>query len=86
MFTLPRNAIEETAPVAVVGIPYESREEIQYLPQELRGKWFRVFPKTGRDVQFLRMTQHHVDRFAPASGHGVLLAARCLPGLDRKTQ
>lgn len=74
MLTLHLNAIEEEFPRAVVehGVTPQG-EEPKLLEDTLTGKWLRVFPKTGKDVSFIRLLVHRADKFAPAAGHGVLI-------------
>ncbi len=74
MLTLHLNAIQEEFPRAVIEHGVTPRgEEPKLMEDTLKGKWLRVFPKTGKDVSFLRMLQHRSDKFAPATGHGVLI-------------
>lgn len=76
--TLHLNCVKEELPQAVVAQPRERGEEAKLKDEYLSGKWLRVFPQTARDVKFLLMLDHQVDKFAPSKGVGVLVAARCL--------
>ena len=78
MTTLHHNALTETTPRAIQPEKHGNSEETNYVAVTLSGTWMRVFPQTGADVRFLQMTEMHCDRFAPASGTGVLLHPRCL--------
>lgn len=78
MLTLHLNAVSEYAPHVIYPVEVPQGEPPQFKEEYLSGQWMRVFPRTGMDVQFLRNTEHHLDRFAPASGPGVILAARLL--------
>lgn len=40
--------------------------------------WIRVFPQNAADVLFIQSLVHHVDKFAPASGHGVIMKRETL--------
>ena len=84
MLTLHLNALEEKNPRAVVPVERPKGEDPKFADEYLSGHWLRVFPATARDVAFLLSTEHQLDRFPPSSGHGVLLAARCLEGLYKK--
>lgn len=42
------------------------------------GEFARVSVKTGEDWNFIRLLQHGVDYFAPASGDGLLVKANLL--------
>jgi len=55
------------------GLTYES--------QQLLGKFTRVMP-TGSDHQALCMMVHREDKFAPASGNGVIIRNEILKQLD----
>lgn len=41
--------------------------------KRVNGFFYRVFPIDGREIFALRMLEHHKDKFAPASGNGVLI-------------
>lgn len=78
-FTLRDNAIEEDQPWGILPDELDEttgNQSFSYIP--LREKWLRVFPGTGKDVSFLRMLTHHVEKFAPAHGTGVLVKASVL--------
>jgi hypothetical protein len=83
--TLAYNAMHEPEPIGVVKTKQKATDEPSFQPKRLIGKWLRVFPQNGHDVQFLQNLEHGVDKHAPASGHGVLIAARCLPTPIRNT-
>ena len=77
--TLTHNALVELHPCGVVKRPCKNSEEVKWDTMDLPGKWMRVFPQTAEDVRFLLNLEHGLDKVAPASGHGVLVAARCIP-------
>lgn len=75
-FTLHLNAQEESAPW---GIDEDNSFEFPFFTcKPLKGDWVRVFPRTARDVMFLKLLNHRVDKMAPAHGHGVLIKAEML--------
>lgn len=78
MFTLHLNAQPETTPRAIIKLDTPAGEDPKYTTDFLSGKWKRVFPQTGKDVAFLRMLSHQADKFAPATGGGVLIRADLL--------
>lgn len=78
MLTLHLNAVSEYAPRVIYPVEVPHGEPAQFREEHLSGQWLRVFPQTGMDVRFLRSTEHHLDRFAPANGPGVILATRFL--------
>lgn len=86
-FTLHLTAIPEVNPQIIWPFPGRSEsmkdwESVSYegnpAIDSKREKLVRVFPSTGKDVIFLRMLQHRVDKFAPANGHGVLVKERLI--------
>ena len=78
MLTLHLNAIKEVRPCAVVATYKVQNGDPNFQTDDLPGEWHRVFPVTARDVQFLQMLEHRVDKFAPATGGGVLVHPRAL--------
>jgi len=78
MLTINMNATKEFRPRAVVATYKVQNGDPNFQEDDLPGEWFRVFPATGRDVQFLQMLEHRVDKFAPATGGGVLVHPRAL--------
>ena len=45
---------------------------------EMKGFFHRVFPVDARENSALRMLDHHVDKFAPADGEGILITDEAL--------
>jgi hypothetical protein len=78
MLTIHMNASKEHCPRAVVAAYKVQNGDPNFQEGYLPGEWYRVFPVTGRDVRFLQMLEHRVDKFAPASGGGVLVHPRAL--------
>lgn len=78
MLTIHLNAIKETRPRAIVATFKIVNGDPNFTEDDLPGDWYRVFPATGRDVRFLQYLEHRVDKFAPASGGGVLVHPRAL--------
>lgn len=79
MFTLNLNAISEPNPMVVTCTTKEANGCAKFESAQVLGKWLRVFPQTARDVSFLQMLEHRVDKLAPATGIGVLIAERVMP-------
>jgi hypothetical protein len=78
MLTIYMNAVKEIRPRAVVATYKVQNGDPNFTEDDLPGEWFRVFPATSRDVQFIQMLEHRVDKFAPATGGGVLVHPRAL--------
>lgn len=76
-FTLRDNALKEEQPWGVIPDPDTTLTD-GYTYKPLKGDWLRVFPRTGKDVAFLAMLEHRVDKFAPSHGHGALVKADLL--------
>ena len=77
--TLKQGHLKEPNPRVVFPVTEERNGEPKFEIQELSGRgWVRVFPKTAADVMFLLYLEHRLDKFAPATGHGVIVASRCL--------
>lgn len=81
MLTLHLNAMREKLPRVIVPVETPRGEPQQFDIDSLAGSWLRVFPQTGKDVQFLQMLEHHVEKYAPATGKGVIIQTRCLEAL-----
>lgn len=80
--TLCRSFLAEPKPVAVVPVSKVRNAEPSFTTQPLSGKnWIRVFPHNAADVFLLQSLEQHVDKFAPATGHGVLVKRSSL-GMD----
>lgn len=77
MLTLHHTAIREDAPLAIIR-PHKEDPIQVWDEAPLPGTWFRVFPQTWNDIQFLRLLDHQVDKFAPDLGHGVLISAEAM--------
>ena len=78
MLTLHLNAQKERSPRAVVATYKVQNGDPNFQEDTIPGDWYRVFPATCRDVQFLQLLEHRVDKFAPAAGGGVLVHPRVL--------
>jgi hypothetical protein len=71
MFTLSRI---ENEPSVIVRTPNTENLELQ--TKVLRGSHRRIFnagPVSGKEVSALRLLEYGVERFAPASGNGVII-------------
>lgn len=88
-FTLAMYCVAEENPMVIwpfrkehVGENQIAWDEISYLHHPAidteREPLVRVFPTTGKDVAFLRMLQQRVDKFAPATGGGILVKSRLI--------
>lgn len=63
----------------VIGIRKNtSNHTTPYCKQHLKGRWHRVVPTCWRDIKALRLLDHHVDKFAPFEGNGVIISHEAL--------
>lgn len=74
--------MKEIDPTVVIPQSALINAEPKFEARPLSGEWIRVFPQNAADVLFLQSLDHRVEKFAPATGIGVILDPRCL-GLDR---
>ena len=79
MLTLHLNAIKETCPMAIIASRKIVNGEQSFNEGQLEGDWFRVFPATGTDVYFIQNLEQHLDKYAPATGGGVLVHPDSMP-------
>ena len=77
--TLAAGCIREESPVAIFPVASPTLGTICYRPFPLPGCWWRVYPRTARDIFFLQYLDIHKNMFAPAEGGGVLIKC-CPPG------
>ncbi len=47
-----------------------------------RGKYYRVFPMTPREIEYVRNMELGVDKFAPEKGNGIIISSRLLDGKE----
>jgi hypothetical protein len=52
--------------------------KVSFEGRPLAGTWWRVWPGSCREVSAIRMMDHRVDKFAPATGGGVLISNNAL--------
>ena len=77
--TLKRGYFREKNPMVVIPHAVVHNGEQKFDAKILPGdQWLRVFPQNAADVFFLQCLIHRVEKFAPASGQGVIVDARCL--------
>lgn len=78
MLTLFDKPKREDNPLAIRRRPNELSGEDSYPVETVSGTWWRVHPRTGGDVCFLQMLEHHRDKLAPAKGDGVLISTEVM--------
>lgn len=60
-------------------MPEDRRESsVSYTITTISGEFYRVTPKSPREIFAIQMLEHHRDKFAPAHGDGVILTSEAL--------
>lgn len=78
MNNLFENRVVEQNPKVLVRKDSSTKNEFSFVVQERVGKFFRVVPKTTRDVFFLKSLEKGYDYFTPAYGDGIIISAHVL--------
>lgn len=65
--------IREKSTVEVIKHVRSPEKGVTYEPSPLGKKCVRVWPVNGRDVFLIQATEHQEERFAPATGSGIIL-------------
>ena len=81
MNVLFQTKIKEKKPVAMVRVQLPDINDFKFKRVELVGSFYRVVPKTGKEVGFLRCLQKNMDLFVPESGNGLLVSAKLIDQL-----
>jgi len=82
MLTLHLHSVMCVDPEALVAVSLPSNAAAAGVqPGHLEGVWYKVFPETATDVRRLSFFAHHVDKFAPADGSGMLISMRAMQAL-----
>jgi len=73
--------VKEEQPTAMVRVQLPNSDDFKFKKMALVGHFYRVLPKTGKEVGFLRCLQKNMDLFVPESGNGLLVSARLIDQL-----
>lgn len=74
MMTLHLTAMAEDDPLVIVNTGETTTIGTPAILVKICNKpAFRVFPKTAKDIMYLRSLEHGVDKFAPCDGDGVIV-------------
>lgn len=57
----------------------EEKNETKFETSVAAGLWYRVIPKTAKEIFYLQTLTKYVHILAPASGHGVLVRSDIIP-------
>lgn len=76
-----KDRIKATNPHAI-GIVYDKRGNPKFETEQKQGVFFRVIPTCIKEINALKMLEHRFDKFAPATGDGVLITAAAMKMLD----
>ena len=78
MLTIHTTLVCVVNPEALVPVIPLNSAASEVESKRLRGMWYRVFPVTSTDVFRLQALKHHVDKFTPADGKGMLVSPRAM--------
>jgi len=73
-----QNRVKEEEPTAMIRVQLPDINDFKFKKVALVGRFYRVVPKTGKEVAFLRCLQKNMDLFVPQSGNGLLVSARLI--------
>lgn len=76
--TLILGHMKEIDPMVVIPKKALVNDEMKFPVEQIPGEWIRVFPQNAADVFFIQELRHRVEKFAPATGSGVIIDPRCL--------
>ena len=75
------NKVRAVKPTAMVKVPLPDIDDFKFKKVELVGSFYRVVPKTGKEVWFLRCLQKNMDLFVHESGNGLLVSSKLIDEL-----
>ena len=75
------NRVDEAKPVAIIKVDLPDINDFKFTRVELVGAFYRVIPKTGKEVYFLRSLQKNMDLFVPESGNRLLVSSKIIDQL-----
>ncbi len=78
MNDLFENRVVEHNPKVLVRKDSSTKNEFSFVVQERVGRFYRVVPKTTRDVFYLKSLNKGYDYFTPAYGDGIIISAHVL--------
>lgn len=64
---------KELDPEVVIRTQAKERGRYDYDTGIVKGKFLRVKPETSKEVFAIQWMEHHVEKFAPARGEGILI-------------
>lgn len=73
--------LRESHPTAILREQLPDIDDFKFKKLKLVGRFYRVIPRNGREVWFLRCLQKNVDLFVPESGNGLLVSAKLIDQL-----
>lgn len=81
MLTLHLHAQLETTPEGLVECTPANSAAATVVAKKLEGVWYRVFPESATDILRLSYLDHHIDKYCPAHGEGILVSMRAMRSL-----
>ena len=76
-----KDRIKSTNPLAIA-ITYNKLGNPRFEAEQKQGVFYRVIPACLKEINALKMLEHRFDKFAPATGDGVLITAAAMKMLD----
>jgi len=76
-----KDRIKATNPYAIE-LRYNKLGNPKFEVEQKEGVFFRVIPNCIKEIHALKILEHRLDKFAPATGDGVLITANAMKMLD----
>ena len=83
MLTIHNTVICVVNPEALVKTTPTNSAASEVEPGRLQGMWYLVFPTTSTDIIRMQGIRHHVDKFTPTDGKGMLISPRAMSTLQQ---
>jgi hypothetical protein len=69
-------------PFIIYPRPELNRDGDVYERRQLDGTYYLVEPSCPMEISFLRLLEHRIEKFAPATGEGIIVSAEALAKID----
>ena len=66
----------------LIAVNYNKLGNPKFEAEQKEGVFFRVIPDGIKEINALKILEHRLDKFAPATGDGVLITANAMRMLD----
>jgi len=82
MKTLFKERRVETNPTVLVKKDHPLKNDFFFIRKKLVGTFFRVIPRTGKEVFFIQGLIKNSNVFTPETGNGLIISPSCLKGIQ----